>query len=93
MQLLDLTPAQLSTWKAIEKIDQAWFLLRSLIAIVIVFTAALIVFLSLNKGWAASGISGALDGVFGVCLLKVTDYHFPNKINIRHVSELFKKQE
>ena len=88
--LLRLTPAQLHIWKEVNSIDQAWFLLKFLIGIVSVLTVAMITFFALGRGWAASGMSAALDGVFGVCLLKVTDFHYPNQIRLSRVSDLLR---
>jgi hypothetical protein len=91
LALLDLSPPQMKIWKEIEEINRGWFLLRSLVGIVAVLTLALICFLAYGKGPAAAAISAALDGVFGVCLVKITDYLYPNKITVGRVVSLFKK--
>ena len=92
-ELLKLSAPQLKVWREIKEIDRAWFLLRWLMSIVSILTTALVVALFLGKGFASTGISGLLDGIFGVCLLKITDYHYPNKISVKRIKSVFQTKK
>lgn len=92
-ELLKLSAPQLKVWREIKEIDRAWFLLRWLMCIVSILTTALVIALFLSKGFASTGISGMLDGIFGVCLLKITDYHYPNNISVKKIKGVFQAKK
>jgi hypothetical protein len=60
-------------------IRMAWVILYVVLVAVVALTAAFIVLVFQEKRWAATRALGALDGLFGTCLLRMIWFHWPAK--------------
>ncbi|MBB5062453.1 hypothetical protein [Granulicella mallensis] len=86
-KLLDLTPQQLATYQVVQAINlerqrtaMQWLVLGVTLAIVVALTIFIFVLIYNERHWAATTAIGVLDGLFGVCLLKVISSMWPIKI-------------